>query len=219
MTEKSVLEAARQTIIEQDRAQAVQIAQRAIAEGGDLLELMNAGFIPGINAVGDLFGRGELFLPALMKAADAMKAVTELLNEAIASRGAAAQAAPPKVLVATVQGDVHDIGKCIVVSLFRANGFIVHDLGRDVPLDKIIEAAVAHEVDVIGTSTLLTTTMVRQKELEEALKKAGLRERFKTIVGGAPVTPRWAARIGADAYAEDAQDGVRIVKELLQPKP
>lgn len=219
MTEKSVLEAARQTIVEQDRAQAVQIAQRAIAEGGDLLELMNAGFIPGINAVGDLFGRGELFLPALMKAADAMKAVTELLNEAISSRGAASQAAPPKVLVATVQGDVHDIGKCIVVSLFRANGFIVHDLGRDVPLDKIIEAAVAHEVDVIGTSTLLTTTMVRQKELEEALKKAGLRGRFKTIVGGAPVTPRWAARIGADAYAEDAQDGVRIVKELLQPKP
>lgn len=219
MTEKSVLEAARQTIVEQDRAQAVQIAQREIAEGGDLLELMNAGFIPGINAVGDLFGRGELFLPALMKAADAMKAVTELLNEAIASRGAASQAAPPKVLVATVQGDVHDIGKCIVVSLFRANGFVVHDLGRDVPLDKIIEAAMAHEVDVIGTSTLLTTTMVRQKELEEALKKAGLRGRFKTIVGGAPVTPRWAARIGADAYAEDAQDGVRIVKELLQPKP
>lgn len=218
MTEKSVLEAARQAIIGQDREKAVQIAQRAIDEGGDLLDLMNAGFIPGINAVGDLFGRGELFLPALMKAADAMKAVTELLNEAIAGRGAAAQASPPKVLLATVQGDVHDIGKCIVVSLFRANGFVVHDLGRDVPLDKIVEAAVKHDVDVIGTSTLLTTTMVRQKELEEALKKAGLRERFKTIVGGAPVTPRWAARIGADAYAEDAQDGVRIVKALLQPK-
>jgi trimethylamine corrinoid protein len=218
VTEKSVLEAARQAIIGQDREKAVQIAQRAIDEGGDLLDLMNAGFIPGINAVGDLFGRGELFLPALMKAADAMKAVTELLNEAIAGRGAAAQASPPKVLLATVQGDVHDIGKCIVVSLFRANGFVVHDLGRDVPLDKIVEAAVKHDVDVIGTSTLLTTTMVRQKELEEALKKAGLRERFKTIVGGAPVTPRWAARIGADAYAEDAQDGVRIVKALLQPK-
>jgi trimethylamine corrinoid protein len=218
VTEKSVLEAARQAILGQDREKAVQIAQRAIDEGGDLLDLMNAGFIPGINAVGDLFGRGELFLPALMKAADAMKAVTELLNEAIAGRGAAAQASPPKVLLATVQGDVHDIGKCIVVSLFRANGFVVHDLGRDVPLDKIVEAAVKHDVDVIGTSTLLTTTMVRQKELEEALKKAGLRERFKTIIGGAPVTPRWAARIGADAYAEDAQDGVRIVKALLQPK-
>jgi trimethylamine corrinoid protein len=115
-----------------------------------------------------------------------------------------------------VKGDVHDIGKCIVVSLFKANGFNVYDLGRDVPTEKIIEEALKHKVDIIGTSALLTTTMIHQKELEEALKKAGLRERFKTIVGGAPVTPRWATRIGADAYAEDAQDGVEKVKALLQ---
>jgi trimethylamine corrinoid protein len=218
MVDKPILEEAKQAIVEPNRAKATEVAKKAIAEGVDLLELMNAGFIPGINAVGDLFGRGELFLPALMQAADAMKAVTDLVNEAIAGQGTP-QAAAAKVLVATVQGDVHDIGKCIVVALFRANGFTVYDMGRDVPLDKIIENALKYEVDIIGTSTLLTTTMFRQKELEEALKKAGLRERFKTIVGGAPVTPRWAARIGADAYAQDAQDGVSIVKALLQPKP
>jgi trimethylamine corrinoid protein len=119
------------------------------------------------------------------------------------------------VLIATVKGDVHDIGKAIVVSLFRANGFEVSDMGRDVTVDAIIEEAVKIDADVIGTSALLTTTMNEQKVLEEALKTAGLRDRFKTIVGGAPVTPRWAARIGADAYAEDAQDGVVKVRQML----
>jgi trimethylamine corrinoid protein len=97
----------------------------------------------------------------------------------------------------------------------RANGFDVFDLGRDVETDKIIEEAEKVDADIIGTSALLTTTMPKQKELEEALKSGGLRDRFKTVVGGAPVTPRWAARIGADAYAEDAQDGVLKVKELM----
>jgi trimethylamine corrinoid protein len=190
-----------------------------IGEGGDPLELMNQGFIPGINTVGDLFGRGQLFLPELMQAANVMKAVTDIVNEILVGRGAAQRKTEGTVLVATVKGDVHDIGKCIVVSLFKANGFTVYDLGRDVPTEKIIEEAVKHNVDVIGTSALLTTTMNRQKELEEALKKAGMRDRFKTMVGGAPVTPRWAKRIGADAYAEDAQDGVIKLKALLQKNP
>lgn len=119
------------------------------------------------------------------------------------------------MLIATVKGDVHDIGKCIVVSLMQANGLSVHDLGRDVEIDTIIETALKVNAEIIGTSALLTTTMPQQKELEQALKSAGLRQRFKTIVGGAPVTPRWAARIGADAYAEDAQDGVVKVMELM----
>jgi trimethylamine corrinoid protein len=219
MLNKTVIEEARRWIVEQNREKAVELARRVIAEGGDPLELMNQGFIPGINAVGDLFGRGQLFLPELMQAADTMKAATDIVNETLAERGTLQRPAAATVLIATVKGDVHDIGKCIVVSLFKANGFTVYDLGRDVPTEKIIEEAVNHNVDVIGTSALLTTTMNRQKELEEALKKAGLRERFKTMVGGAPVTPRWAARIGADAYAEDAQDGVVKLKALLQQNP
>ena len=219
MLDKMVIEEAKRWIVEQNREKAVELAKRVIAEGGDPLELMNQGFIPGINAVGDLFGRGQLFLPELMQAADTMKAATDIVNETLSERGIIQRETAAKVLIATVKGDVHDIGKCIVVSLFKANGFTVYDLGRDVPTEKIIEEAVKHNVDIIGTSALLTTTMNRQKELEETLKKAGLRDRFKTMVGGAPVTPRWAARIGADAYAEDAQDGVLKVKTLLQKNP
>lgn len=216
MIDRAILDEAKRLIVEQSRDKAIELARRVAGEGGDPLELMNHGFIPGINTVGDLFGRGQLFLPELMQAANVMKAVTETVNELLVGSGVARKETAATVLMATVKGDVHDIGKCIVVSLFKANGFTVHDLGRDVPAEKIIEEAMRLNVDIIGTSALLTTTMTHQKELEDALKKAGLRERFKTMVGGAPVTPRWAARIGADAYAEDAQDGVVKVRELMQ---
>jgi trimethylamine corrinoid protein len=214
MIDKDILEQAKQHLVNQDKDKAVALAKKTIADGGDPLELMDLGFIPGINVVGDLFGRGQLFLPELMMAADVMKAVTDVVNGSIA----ADRAERPKngtFVIATVKGDVHDIGKCIVVSLLKANGFNVHDLGRDVETDKIIEEAIKVNADIIGTSALLTTTMNRQKELEGALRSAGLRDRFKTMVGGAPVTTRWAARIGADAYAEDAQDAVVKVKQIL----
>ena len=214
MLDEKIIEEAKQLIIQQNKEEAAKLAQKVISEGGAPIELLNEGFIPGINKVGDLFGRGELFLPELIKAADTMKTVTDIVNEAIAG-GPDKPEAQAKVVVATVKGDVHDIGKAIVVSLMRANGFTVYDLGRDVETDTIIEEAQKVDADIIGTSALLTTTMPRQKEIEEALKSAGLRDRFKTVVGGAPVTPRWAARIGADAYAEDAQDGVLKVKELI----
>lgn len=214
MLDEKIIEEAKQLIIQQNKEEAAKLAQKVISEGGAPIELLNEGFIPGINKVGDLFGRGELFLPELIKAADTMKAVTDIVNEAIAD-GPDKPEAQAKVVIATVKGDVHDIGKAIVVSLMRANGFTVYDLGRDVETDMIIEEAEKVGADIIGTSALLTTTMPRQKEIEEALKSAGLRDRFKTVVGGAPVTPRWAARIGADAYAEDAQDGVLKVKELI----
>jgi trimethylamine corrinoid protein len=213
MIDKEIIAQAKQLLVDQNKEKVLEIAAKVIADGHDPLELMNEAFIPGINEVGDLFGRGRLFLPELMVAADAMKAVTDVINAALPEN-----ATPEKkgtVVLATVKGDVHDIGKCIVVSLMRANGFTVHDLGRDIDTDTIIEAAVKTDADIIGTSALLTTTMGQQKTLEQALKSGGLRDRFKTMVGGAPVTGRWAARIGADAYAEDAQDGVVKVKELL----
>ncbi len=217
MIDPQVIEEAKDQLVAQNKEKVLEIANQVIADGGDPLELMNQAFIPGINKVGDLFGRGQLFLPELMVAADAMQAATDVINAALAKMGEK-QEKKGKVILATVKGDVHDIGKCIVVSLMRANGITVFDLGRDVDTDTIIEAAVKEEVDIIGTSALLTTTMGQQKNLEQALKSAGLRDKFKTMVGGAPVTGRWAARIGADAYAEDAQDGVTKVKELLAGK-
>jgi trimethylamine corrinoid protein len=211
MSEK-IFQEALDAIVKGDADKATAIAKRGLDEGLDPLILMDKGFIPGINKVGDLFETGRLFLPALIYSATAMEKATQILNAAISSEKVSVTA---KVLIGTVEGDVHDIGKTIVVALFKANGFEVLDLGRDVPTARFIEEAEKFGANIIGTSTLLTTTMGVQKELEQELKKAGLREKYKTIVGGAPVTQRWADRIGADAYAQDAGDGVRKVKELL----
>ncbi len=213
MIDDKIIEEAKQTIIDHNKERAVQLTDQVIAGGQEGLELLTRAFIPGIGEVGDLFGRGQLFLPELVRSAEVMQVVTDIINASLTDQDMQIQKGA--FLIATVAGDVHDIGKCIVVSLLKANGYIVHDLGRDVATDTIIEEALKLNVDIIGTSALLTTTMTRQKEVEEALKSAGLRDKIKTMVGGAPVTGRWAAKIGADAYAEDAQDAVLKAKELL----
>jgi trimethylamine corrinoid protein len=215
MIDKAIIDEAKKMLLEQNKDRVIEITNKAIADGCDPLELMDKAFIPAINEVGELFGSGQMFFPELIGAADAMKAASDIVNEVLASDTTSEQQEKKTVVVASVKGDVHDIGKCIVVSLMTANGFVVHDLGRDVSAEDIIEKAVGVNADVIGTSALLTTTMAEQKVLEDALKSEGLRDRFKTIVGGAPVTPRWAAKIGADAYAENAQDGVKRIRELL----
>ena len=211
MSEKLFKEAIA-AILDGNTDKATDVAKRGLDEGLNPLELMDKGFIPGINQVGDLFETGRLFLPQLVYSATAMEKATEIINAAIPEEKASVNA---KVVVGTVEGDVHDIGKTIVVALFKANGFEVLDIGRDVPIERFINEAEKFGANIIGSSTLLTTTMAGQKQLEQDLKKAGLREKYKTIVGGAPVTQRWADRIGADAYAQDAGDGVKKVKELL----
>jgi trimethylamine corrinoid protein len=207
-----IYERAVETIVTGNATEALDVARRGLAEGIDPLELMNQGFIPGITKVGDLFGSGRLFLPELVMSANAMEQVTALLNESIPAEQGQTKG---RVVLATVEGDVHDIGKTIVVSLLKANGFEVLDLGRDVAVARLIEEADRFDADIIGTSALLTTTMGAQKQLEEELKETGLKGRFKTMVGGAPVTQRWARRIGADAFAEDAGEAVKKAKALL----
>ena len=211
MTQK-IFEEAIKAIVDGDTDKATELARRGLDEGIAPLDLMNSGFIPGINQVGDLFGSGKLFIPGLIKSANAMEKATAVINDAIPQEQ---ETVSGKIVIGTVEGDMHDIGKTIVVSLMRANGFEVLDLGRDVPTDRFIEAAEKFNADIIGSSTLLTTTMPMQKELEEELKKAGLKDKYKTIVGGAPVTQRWADRIGADAFAQDAGDGVKKARQLL----
>ncbi len=214
MTEK-LFEDALEAIVKGDAEKATEVAKRGLDEGIDPLELMEKGFVPGINKVGDLFESGRLFLPALIYSSMAMEKATAIINAVIPSEQ---ETISGKVLIGTVEGDVHDIGKTIVVALFKANGFDVLDIGRDVSVSRFIEEAEKFGADIIGSSTLLTTTMAVQKELEEELKKSGLRDKYKTVIGGAPVTQRWADRIGADAYAQDASDGVRKIKELLLDK-
>jgi len=207
-----IYESAMETIVTGNAAAALEVARRGLAEGIDPLDLIKKGFVPGINKVGDLFGSGRLFLPELVLSAAVMEQVTGLLNESISSEQEQNQG---RVVIATVEGDVHDIGKTIVVSLLKANGFDVLDLGRDVAVGRLIEEADKFNANIIGTSALLTTTMGAQKQLEEELAKSGLKGRFKTMVGGAPVTQRWATRIGADAFAEDAGEAVTRAKALL----
>ncbi len=211
---EDAIKEAQEAIIKCDENKAMAVAQQAIDAGLDLVKLLNEGFSVGIRKVGDMFGRGEVFLPELILSAEVMKKVTEVLEAAIV--GDSAQEEKAVILIATVEGDVHDIGKGIVVSLLKTQGFDVIDMGRDVPVDQIIEKALEVNADIIGTSALLTTTLIEQQKLEDELRARGLRDRFKTIVGGAPCTERWAKKIGADAYGEDASEAVTKCLELLE---
>jgi trimethylamine corrinoid protein len=210
---EEIFERAKEAIIKGDADTAAQLARQGLDKGITGIDLINKGFIPGINDVGDKFGEGKLFLPELILSANAMQGVIDIVN---ASMEIGEKQYQGRVILGTVEGDLHDIGKTIVVSLLKANGFEVKDLGRDVPVDRFIEEAEAFGANVIGTSALLTTTMTVQKVLEEQLKELGLKRKYKTIVGGAPVTQRWADRIGADAYAADASDSIRKIKKLLR---
>jgi trimethylamine corrinoid protein len=207
-----IFEKAIESIVKGDAVASTEMAKRGLSEGIDPLELINQGFVLGINKVGEMFDVGTLFLPELILSAKAMQDATDIINAAIPEGERQTQG---RFLIGTVAGDVHDIGKTIVVSLLKASGFEVKDLGRDVSTETFIKEADDFKADIIGTSSLLTTTMPAQKELEEELKKAGLKERYKTMVGGAPVTQRWAKRIGADAFAENATTAVRLAKELI----
>lgn len=212
MGKEEIFEAAQKAILDCDEAKSEEITRRGLAEGIDPLELMNHGFVPGMGKVGDLFGEGKLFVPDLLLAAEAMRVAMELIHEALPS---GKEKKRGKIVIGTVEGDIHDIGKTIVVTLLKANGFEVYDLGRDVPISNFIKKAEEIGAEIIGTSALLTTTMEGQRKLEQELKRLGLKTKYKTMVGGAPVTQRWADRIGADAYAEDANEAVKKVKHLL----
>lgn len=208
-----LFELAAQSIVDGDEDKSVEIAKKALAEGIDPLEMIEKGFTAGINRVGELFDRGKFFLPELMVSSDCMKAATAILNEAIPP---ADKTQSVKCVIATVEGDIHDIGKGLVVSLLRVHGMEVFDLGNDIPTSVIIDKAIEHNVDIIGTSALLNTTMKQMKKLEEELTERGVRDQFKTIIGGAPVTQRYTDKIGANLYAENANDGVKKIFSLMK---
>jgi len=214
MIDSKLLEAAKQSIIDGDKILALSLAQKGLDDGVEPEEFIEKGFVPGIMEIGDLFEDGEVFLPEVMMAADAIKEAVEILNKAMEDRGEKRKQ-KGRIILATVESDLHDIGKCIVASLLVANGFEVIDLGRDVSNENIIEEAVKHNADIIGTSTLLTTTMIQQQKLESLLNERGLKGRFKTMVGGAPVTSRWCQKIGADGFSENAAEAVTLANELM----
>lgn len=217
MAREDLMKKAFESIVEADEDMAVEVLDAGAAEGITAVELLQNGFSKGMNELGDQFGRGEIFLPELIFATEVMGVVSARVDEELAANGEEATGGG-KMIMATVEGDVHDIGKGICVSMLKSCGIEVFDLGREVPADTIIEKAEEYGVDIIGTSALLTTTMTVQQELEEKLKEKGLRDKYITMVGGSPVTQRWAEKIGATAYSEDASECCSTALGLLENK-
>ena len=203
-----------QSILDGDSDVAVALAKQAIETGVDPLDAIAKGFVVGVNQVGESFACGQAFLPELVMAGEAMKAAVATLEPEMARRGTARQVFG-KVVLATVEGDIHEIGKTLVGTMLSASGFQVYDLGVDVPSAKIIEKVKEVDADLVGLSALLTTTMVKQKEVIDEMDKLGMRKRVKVMVGGAPVTRDWVQKIEADGYSEDAIGAVGLAKQLV----
>jgi dimethylamine corrinoid protein len=203
-----------QSILDGDSDVAVALANQAIEAGVDPLEAISKGFVLGVNQVGESFACGQAFLPELVMAGEAMKAAVATLEPEMQKRGTARQVFG-KVVLATVEGDIHEIGKTLVGTMLSASGFQVFDLGVDVPSARIIEKVKEVDADLVGLSALLTTTMVKQREVIEDLDKLGLRKKVKVMVGGAPVTRDWVQKIEADGYSEDAIGAVGLAKQLV----
>lgn len=207
-------ERAAQSILDADEEIAKEVAKNSLEAGMDPLEMINKGFSAGIIKMGDLFDRGEVFLPGLVVASDAMVAAVKILEQALPSDKQDQKKGV--IVIGTVEGDIHDIGKGIIVTMLSVHGYEVHDLGRDVPIENFVAKAKEVNADVVGSSAMMTTTQICQKKLEEALKTAGLRDKIKTMVGGAVATDHWAKRIGADFYGESPQDTLEKLKGILQ---
>jgi corrinoid protein of di/trimethylamine methyltransferase len=213
MEKAEYFEKAAQHIVDANEEAAVQLAQKYLDEDLDPVEMIEKGLSEGIRKLGDLFDRGEVFLPHLIIASEAMTAGVKVLEQAMPPDQVGKKLA--KVVLGTVEGDVHDIGKGIVATMLRVYGFEVIDLGRDVPIATFVEKAKEVDADVIGSSALMTTTQVGQKALEKALVEAGIRDKVTTMVGGAATTEHWAAKIGATFWAENAGDTVIKLKEIF----
>jgi len=208
-------EAMKNSILDGDEELAEELAIKALKDDLDLTKAMSEGYLKGIQEVGELYQAGKFFLPELVCAADAMKAALEILTPALIKLSGDAAVTKGHVVIATVEGDVHDIGKKIVAAMLTAGGYEVYDMGIDVPAEKIVKTVEERRPEILGLSALLTTTMQEQKNIITLLEKENLRDQVKVIIGGAPVSSRWAELIHADGYSDNAVDAVKLVAKLL----
>lgn len=190
-----------------------EVAEECIKAGLDPVSLIEDGFTAGMNAVGDQFEKGIVFLPHVIAASDAMSAGVRILTPVL-EKSASKPEVKDTVAIGTIEGDIHSIGKDIVATMLKIAGFNVIDLGRDVPIANYVEAA-KNGAQIIASSALMTTTMILQMKLEEQLKETGVCDKVKTMVGGAPATQDWADKIGADIYAEDSSEAVVKCKAIF----
>ncbi len=210
---KTLLAELSNAVIAGDPDRAAQLAQEGLEAGHPPLTLIEEGLRPGMDVVGERFACGEAFIPDLVMSGKAMKAAIAVLEPAL--KAGQARRVLGRVVIGTVQGDIHEIGKSLVGIMLTAAGFEVRDLGVDVTPEQFVAAVREADANLVGLSALLTTTMISQRNVIEALKEAGLRERVKVLIGGAPTSPRWAEEIGADAYGENATEAVRLAKALV----
>jgi len=204
----------RDAILEADDERALAATGRLLEAGVDPRTILDSGMSQAMFELGERWNRGEVFLPEVVAAADVFKRCNELVEPALLAGGR--RQPSHRVVMATVKGDVHDLGKNIVGAMLRTAGFEVHDLGKDVPADRLVEAVRELEPSLVGLSALLTTTMLQQKAAIQALEAAGLRQAVRVLVGGAPVTGQWAAEIGADGYAPNAPEAVKLALRLVE---
>ena len=211
---QEILETLKQALIVADRDAATGAAMALVEGGADPRWILDEGMAVAMFDLGEMWKRGEVFLPEVVASAEVFKECNAIVEPALlATRGA--EEVGHLVVLATVKGDLHDLGKNMVAAMLRTSGFEVLDLGKDVNADRIVETIREHEPAIIGMSALLTTTVPYQQTVIERLKTEGLRDRVKVMVGGAPVTPEWADRIGADGYANNAPEAVDIAKKLV----
>jgi corrinoid protein of di/trimethylamine methyltransferase len=202
-----------QAVVAGEPEQAEQLAKQALAQGLDALTCINEGLTPGINRVGELFASGDYFLPDLVLGGDAMKAALAILEPALV--GNQERQIAGRVILGTVEGDIHEIGKTLVGIMLTANGFDVTDIGADKSAAEFVSAVKEKRATLVGASALLTTTMPEQQKIIQALEEAGLRDKVKVMVGGAPISQSWADKIGADGYAENAMSAVALAFRLI----
>ena len=220
LSSETPVERLKKAVIDGHEQDAERAARDVLDAGTDPMLVMERELFPAIKSVGERFEKGEFFLTDLMSAADAMRAASRVLTSSMKeqSRGKMAAAAMGKVVIGTVSGDIHDIGKNIVALLLEVNGFDTHDLGKDVESMKFIERAAEVEPDIMALSALMTTTKPAQKEIMDLLKEMDLRKKFLIMIGGAPTTSEWAEQIGADGWAETAEQGVKLAQKLIKER-
>lgn len=214
MNKQDILDKIIAALMDQDREQVNELVDKALSMEVSPMEILNGALAAGLQELGVLFSEEEVFLPELLLAANI---VTEIMNR-LAEKFKASEASIEKrgtVLLATVEGDVHDIGKSLVGMIMNASGYNIIDAGKDAPNTKLIEMVKEHKPDIVGLSSLLATTMPAQKEFIEMAKEAGLRDQIKIMVGGAPVSKDWAIKIGSDGWAEDASGAVLEADRML----
>ena len=211
-----ILEEIIRATVDGDEKKTAALARQAMADGMEPFEVIQKGYARGMEIVGEKFAALEYFLPEVMLSADALTAAIDVLKPYFKERGK--QGFRGTIVIATIQGDMHDLGKNIVKIMLEADGFVVHDLGADVPVRDLIDKAEAVQADIIAASAILTTTMAHMPDINGMMEELGIRDRYMIMLGGAPVIPQWAQEAGADGYGEDASEAVAVARRLMQKK-